>query len=146
MGWQSASASQIVSALLGVMFTRPPSEATLFSKFPEPFSATSITYSPNGESVLLTDDGSTSGESAAVKGEATFLLVFEANEEEETLDGEGLAPVQEGESYVENDSFDSLAEDSFEQDLGRRSVGCQGEVAEGLSAVFEEADYSTVSA
>lgn len=115
-------------------------------RFSEPFNATSITYSPNGESVLLTDDGSTSGGSAAAKGEATFLLVFEANEEKEALEGEGLAPVQEGESCLENDSFESLAEDSFRHDLGRRSVGRQEEIAEGLSAVFEEADYSTVSA
>jgi hypothetical protein len=130
----------------------------------EPFDASGIAYSPNGESILLTDDG-TSGVGVA-RSDGKFLLVFEARDD--APDDDSLEPLPEGQSFAEGEA-DTYAEDAEDdaQALGD-SFGDELSTAEGdsfadmdqdagsieqesarrpsLSAVWEEAEVSGISA
>jgi hypothetical protein len=130
----------------------------------EPFDASGIAYSPNGESILLTDDGS-SGVGVA-RSDGKFLLVFEA--QDDAPDDDGLEPLPEGQSFAEGEA-DTYAEDAEDDAQALRdSFGDELSTAEGdsfadmdqdagsieqesarrpsLSAVWEEAEVSGISA
>lgn len=145
-------------SLLYVLSLTLTDMAQPFGRTTEPFNASGMAYSPNGESILLTDGGSSTAD--AHRSDGKFLLVFEARDDApDEGGGSELSPggktisVSRGEddSQALEDSFadkHSLSQEDSFADVSGDATSFAREHARraSLSAVWEEAEVTGISA